>query len=330
MSQHGRLVARSGEVVVTALLADTGVDVAGVFLDEAEAIVEVPLVDEAERERLASAASGRREPDPRWHPLLARQGDDVVGYAGIVLPGPAGPDATADLAVGPAAPSRRQVVAALLAGLETLASEGPTERLQVWMRHVDADDVASATAAGYEVERRLGVLGRELDGPTDGPAPPAGVRIRAYRRDADDEQVVAVLAAAYAGTAEAGWDLARFRERQGWSWFRPEDLLVAELDDGRLGGLHWLKRRGGGVGEVYNLAVHPQAQGRRLGPVLLAAGLDHLRAVGCHEVLLWVDLANDRAVRLYTAQGFTTRWEDVALTRTLRSRPGQASSGPRS
>jgi mycothiol synthase len=96
-------------------------------------------------------------------------------------------------------------------------------------------------------------------------------------------------------------------------WFRAEDLLVAEAPDGRLLGLHWLKRREADVGEVYNLAVHPDGQGQRLGPLLLAAGLAHLRAVGCEDVLLWVDRANDRAVRLYEGEGFTTRWDDVAL-----------------
>jgi mycothiol synthase len=78
-----------------------------------------------------------------------------------------------------------------------------------------------------------------------------------------------VLAAAYAGTAEQGWDLERFEERRRLPWFRPEDLLVAELDDSEdgpaLAGLHWLKRRDERTGEVYNLAVHPDAQGHRWG-----------------------------------------------------------------
>jgi hypothetical protein len=34
-----------------------------------------------------------------------------------------------------------------------------------------------------------------------------------------------------------------------------------------------------------------------------------------------VDLANETAVRLYAAHGFATRWEDVALGRTLRGQP---------
>jgi mycothiol synthase len=52
-----------------------------------------------------------------------------------------------------------------------------------------------------------------------------------------------------------------------------------------------------------------------VGPLLLHAGLEHLREQGCDEVILWVDLANERAVSLYRGQGFATRWLDLALER---------------
>ena len=82
--------------------------------------------------------------------------------------------------------------------------------------------------------------------------------------------------------------------------------------------MHWTKRRGEGVGEVYNLAVAPDGQGHGLGRRLLDAGLRHLRGIGCGEVLLWVDLANEAAIRLYTTAGFTARWEDIAFIRHAR------------
>jgi mycothiol synthase len=319
MREHGVLIAERGDVAATVLHGAAGVDEAVALLDAAESEVEVPLVDEAERERLHALADGQAERASHWHSLLARRDDVPVGYAGVVLPRSPGLDATADVAVAPGEEPRRPVLSVLLAGLEALAWQHAAGRLRVWIRHAAAADVACATDEGYGVERRLGVLGRDLtDLPP--PAPAAGVEVRGYRPDADDEGVVAVLAAAYGSTPEAGWDLARFRERRAWSWFRPEDVLVAEVEGGRLGGLHWLKRRGRGVGEVYNLAIHPDEQGRGIGAALLGAGLRHLGEVGCYEALLWVDLANERAVRLYASQGFTTRWEDVALTRTLRGR----------
>jgi mycothiol synthase len=317
MQDHGARPDRRGGITARALDGDDGVDEAIALLDTAEAVLEVPLVDEAERQRLHALASGTTPRDPRWYSLLARRGTDPVGYAGVILPLSSGLDATGDVAIAPSEDRRRPVLAALLRGLESIARGCAAARLEVWMRHVDTADIDDAAAEGYEAERRLGVLGRDLNDLGAPVVAPDSVTVRAYRPDEDDDAVVAVLAAAYAGTAEAGWDLARFRERRTWPWFRPEDLLVAELEHGGLGGLHWLKRRGEGVGEVHNLAIHPIAQGRRLGPLLLDAGLRHLHEVGCREVVLWVDLANERAVRLYTSQGFATRWEDVALSRPL-------------
>lgn len=324
---HDDVLAERDDVVARVLAGRDGVRAALELLDRAEADLEVPLVDEAERHRLNELADGHVERAPHWHSLLARRGDDAVGYAGALLPVSPGLTATGDLAVlrdhGPCTP----VLSALLAGLEGLAWTHRAGRLQVWLRHARPTDVACATDEGYSVDRRLGVLGRCLDargdgtevaaGPSGG-GDPAPVTIRSSRPGVDDDAIVAVLAAAYAGTDDGGWDLARFRARRELPWFRAEDLLVAEAPDGRLLGLHWLKRRSTTQGEVYNLAVHPDAQGLRLGGRLLAAGLAHLRGLGCRDVVLWVDLANERGVRLYTSQGFVTRWEDVALGRTLR------------
>jgi mycothiol synthase len=110
--------------------------------------------------------------------------------------------------------------------------------------------------------------------------------------------------------------MERFASRAAAPWFRHEDLLVAHDDRGRIVGVHWTKRRSADVGEVYNLAVHPDARGKGVGAALLAAGFAHLAAAGMLDVLLWVDLANERALRLYVAHGFTLRWEDVLLRRT--------------
>lgn len=280
-------------------------------LTEAERAAGGELVDEAERRRLTTAAQDPGRADPRWRPLLAHLGGEVVGYAALVVDADARA-AVGDVAPAPSAPDGPAVLAALLAALADHAV--PASRVQVWARRVGADHLAAAGGVGYAVHRRLGVLGREL--PVEGPAPDAPVPIRASRPGDDDAEIVRVLAAAYEGTDDGGWDLDRFHERTGWDWFRAEDLLVADAGDGRLLGLHWTKRRDAATGEVHNLAVAPEGQGRGLGPALLRAGLDHLGDVGCTEVVLWVDRANARAVQLYERAGFTTRWDDVALTTT--------------
>jgi mycothiol synthase len=358
-------------------LSDVDAAPAAAVLSAAEHAVGAPLVDEGERVRLDALADAGVRADG-WHPLVAHLGGEVVGYAAVVTgdgPGAAAGNeepGTATGSAGPGAPApgeapsaaavgeaaiaadvapRAAVLTALLDRITDVATAAGAGHIQVWMRHVNDADRHAAGAAGFATERRLAILGHALPVTGPAPAPSAGVTVRASRPGEDDEAIVAVLAGAYADSAEAGWDLDRFRARRQLDWFRPEDLLVAEdvaagsggadltagwdrrdatagsgSDGGLLLGLHWLKRRSPHVGEVYNLAVHPDGRGRGLGPVLLRAGLDHLADVDCDEVLLWVDRANDRAVRLYSSQGFVTRWEDVAFGRSLHG--GASATSP--
>lgn len=309
------------------------------FLDGAEAAAGGPLVDELERERLTRAVADTPARARGWRPVVARRDGTVVGYGAVTLPGS---PALGDVAVDRTRPDHLAVLLALLDHLAALTAGGhaaapdapatssapdipapetpaPDEARtaaspQVWLRRAGADELRWLEQHGVAVARRLGVLGRALP-VTGAPPPPApDVTIRGLRPGTDDAAVASLLAAAYAGTPEAGWDVAQLQERRRLAWFRPEDLLLAEdTRDGTLLGLHWLKRRDAHTGEVHNLAVHPDAQGRGIGPLLLRAGLDHLAAVGCDEVVLWVDRANPRAVALYERAGFTTRWDDVAL-----------------
>lgn len=286
------------------------------LLEAAEEAAGLPLVDESEHERLRALAQGARRA-ATWRSALLRRGDQPVAYSAVIT-GQHSDEAAGDVAVQRPIRDAEQVTAAALIAARHLAIGAGAHQLQVWLRAVGPAELAAAAAAGFRLERRLRILGCGL--PNDDPQgaaalqrlADAGTVVRSYLPD-DDAEVVGVLAGAYEGTDDGGWDLARFGERRGWSWFQPEDLLVAADPDGSLAGLHWLKRRGPETGEVYNLAVHPRAQGRGVGPALLYAGLQHLAAIGCREVILWVDASNERAVRLYEGHGFATRWEDVAL-----------------
>ncbi len=316
-AEHQDIVAEVDGVVARVLEGDTGVDAAVALLDRAEQAAGAPLVDESERARLEELADGHMDRDHHWHSVLARRGEDAVGYAGLVLPphGDADRLARGDVAVDRAHGPSDAPLQALLAAVDVLGARHEARRLQVWLRHATDADLRCVTRAGYSLERRLGVLTRTLDDLPEGPEP-TDVEIGPFT-DADADAVVETLAAAYADTPDGGWTRARFDTKRAFDWFDPDDLLVARDPDGRVTGVHWTKRRGGGVGEVYNLAVHPQAQGASLGAVLLLAGLHHLQAIGCGEVILWVDLANERATRLYTSHGFEVAWEDVALGREL-------------
>lgn len=281
--------------------------------------VDVPVVDESEQERLRSLASGRPRP-ATWRSAILRDDGAAVAYVGIVLPyGDHSVAATGDVAVRRRRRDPEEVTAAALRAARHVVAGTDVRCLQVWIRAVGPAERDGIALAGGAIERELYVMARALPAQDRSgqealaTLDAAGGRIRSYHPDRDDAEVVAILAEAYDGTDDGGWDRERFSARRAYPWFDPEDLLVAEDVDGHLLGLHWLKRRGGGEGEVYNLAVRPRAQGRRLGPALLQAGLDHLADSGCDRVVLWVDGANERAVRMYEGHGFHVRSTDVAV-----------------
>ena len=317
-SDHRDVVARIDDVEARVLRGDDGVDAVVALLDRAEDAAGVPLVDESERARLEALADGEIDRHHHWHSVVARRDGAAVGYAGLVLPDPDDEDGLArgDVAVDRQSRPCDPPLQSLLVAVDEVGRRHDAGRLQVWLRHATEDDLHCAARSGYAIERRLGVLSRSLDALDPVPVP-EGLVIEGFD-DADADDVVAVLAAAYAGTPDGGWTREQFDRKRRFAWFDPDDLLVARGPDGHVRGLHWTKRRGDGAGEVYNLAVHPDAQGERLGAVLLHAGLAHLADIGCAEAMLWVDLANERAVRLYTSQGFEVVWEDVALGRDVR------------
>ncbi len=287
------------------------------FLADLEAATGVPPVDEDEQRRLAGQPPVR-DPGWNWRAHLVLHGGAPLAYAGVRTP-PYGSDAVAsrvDLALQPLHPAAGEGLGAALDHLRAHATVANTAGLEAWLRGASDLDVAAAAAAGFVERRRLHVLGADAD-TLRGAAPgevarPEPVRLRPFDPDdaADTSAVVRLLTRTY---PELGDGYAeRFGLLTRSDWFRPEDLLLAFERD-RLLAVHWMKRRGSGVGEVYNLAVDPDAQGRGLGPLLLDAGLAHLLAVGCEDVILWVAADNTRAVALYRSRGFTLRWDDVSF-----------------
>lgn len=300
---HGRSVrfARDGEDQLAAVA----------LLDAAEADAGGPLVDEHERDRLDHVARHDADPEQHWHPILAWDDRDAtpVGYAGILLqPGQGG---AGDVVLGADAP--KEVVGLLLDAGRRLGDDHGAAAVELWVRHAEPDLLDHAFDSGWSVARRLLVLGRDLPPEADeDPTTREDVELRAAT-EADLEAIAEVLAAAYAGTADGGWTPEDLAERWALPWFDLNDLLVAQAPDGAIAGIHWTKRRDDTTGEVYNLAVHPDWHGRGLGTFLLDAGLAHLADRGASHVVLWVDAANEPALRLYGSRGFTERWQDVAL-----------------
>ena len=166
--------------------------------------------------------------------------------------------------------------------------------------------------------RSLLIMDRSLTGIT-APAVPDALSLRGYT-DADAGQLLAVNAAAFAHHQEQGaLDAGGLAARMAEPWFDPAGLILG-FDAEGLAGFHWTKQVGD-TGEVYVIGVAPRTQGRGYGKVLLQAGLAHLRNTGSERVLLYVDSAEDVAVRMYESAGFDVARRDVLYAQKDQEQP---------
>jgi len=250
--------------------------------------------------------------------VLARDGDErLAGYAQVDVALDA--QATAELAVDPG--SRRQGVGrSLLGEARAIAATVPRRPLHVWAH----GDLPAAhrltTAAGGVVTRELLRMRVAL---SDAHAPatfPAGVALRTFVPDQDEDAWRRVNARAFAYHPEQGRiSDADLRAREREPWFDPAGFLLVERD-GVLLGFVWTKVHPAGehgpepVGELYVVGVDPDAQGLGLGGALTAAGLAHLRDRGLREAILYTDADNAVAVHTYERRGFVVDAVDRMFT----------------
>ncbi|OCB21051.1 mycothiol synthase [Mycobacterium malmoense] len=248
--------------------------------------------------------------------LLIGQGDDVVGYLNLSRDADA---AMAELVVHPRA--RRRGFGTALARAALTETAG---RNRFWAHGTLGPARATASALGLVAVRELLQMRRTLRGTHDLVRPVPGVRIRTYAGAADDAELLRVNNAAFADHPEqGGWTEVQLAERRDEPWFDPAGLFLAfdesQADGpGRLLGFHWTKvhRDQPGLGEVYVVGVDPSAQGRGLGKMLTAVGIESLahRLADSAEptVLLYVESDNLAAVRTYERLGFSTHSVDTA------------------
>ncbi|MDF0528433.1 mycothiol synthase [Tsukamurella sp. 8F] len=246
------------------------------------------------------------------------------GYAGIVT-APGGGPAAVEAFVEPAARGRGLGRALVAAALDAVG-DGAT----VWA-HGDLPAArAVAAALGLTVARELLQLRRPLDGLAPVPEPGPGVAVRTYAGPADDAAILAVNNAAFAWHPEqGGWTQDQIAERTGSDWFDPKGLFLAVEAprpeggpgrEGRVLGFHWTKVHPAedgepALGEVYIVGVAPEGQGKGLGRLLTAVGLEYLAERGLNEVELYVEGDNTAALRTYRRLGFSDYRRDVAYGR---------------
>lgn len=241
--------------------------------------------------------------------LLATDEGEVLGYAQVAA------DGSAEAFVDPSA--RAKGVGTAL--VEALLQRHPEAR--PWA-HGDLPAArALATGLGLDVVRELLVLSRPVaEGDEEDPELPAGVTRRRFEPGRDDEALLAVNAAAFAGHPEQGdLDAAGLAERMAQPWFDPDGLILLEGDGDGLAGFHWTKidPPDGDIGEVYVVGVRPDLHGRGLGGPLTRLGLAHLARRGVREVELYVEGDNHPALATYRRAGFERKAVHVMYSRPV-------------
>jgi mycothiol synthase len=193
----------------------------------------------------------------------------------------------------------------LLAHVEERASERGFDRITVIAVPEDEPLHALVKRNGFELEREVWRMWKQLDGELPEPRWPAGVAVRTYT-DADGERVHALLDASY-----AAWDTAYVaRPHDDWlHWmtghddFDPGVWFLVERDSELVAcALHWKEHRG--AGWVKDIVVSEPERGRGLGKALLQHAFREYARRGAVRLGLKVDSTNPTgAPQLYERVG---------------------------
>ena len=98
----------------------------------------------------------------------------------------------------------------------------------------------------------------------------------------------------------------------GFGWSGPEDLgdrlkrtALVELRGVVVGTLFLERNDDDEEASIFGFVIEPSSQGRGIGRAALRQACEQLHADGARRISLDVDVANDRALGLYTSIGFT-------------------------
>lgn len=224
--------------------------------------------------------------------VVAEQECAITGYAGLA-PAREGEWAM-ELVSDPAATD-----ALVEAALSTVRQRG-ANRLRWWVYDPGRNHLP--VEKGFQPERELWSMRRPL------PAPEVSgwqaFSVSGFRPGTHEQLLLEVNNAAFAGHPENGnLTLADLRRRMEMDWFDPEGIRMA-WEGKRLAGFCWTKIHDAGQGEIYIIGVHPDFQGRGLGPALVGEGMRHLAAAGCGRVFLYTEGDNRAAIGMYERLGF--------------------------
>ncbi|MGQ0804608.1 MAG: mycothiol synthase [Actinomycetota bacterium] len=267
-----------------------------------------------------------RDLDAGGHPgsagVLATDGEHAVGYAHVARSDSFSPPHwEVGLVVHPDRRGTGLEAELLEAAVQHIAAEGGGP-VVLWVPGADENDDEAVTAAGFAPQREL--LQMRVALPLlEEPRWPPGTHVRTFVPGEDDDAWLEVNNRAFANHPEqGGWVRATLQRRLAEPWFDPAGFLLA-FDDRGLAGFCWTKVHPPAPGdpelqgEIFVIGVDPSRHGTGLGRALTVAGLASLAERGVRTGMLYVDGANESALRLYRSLGFETYRRDRAYAREV-------------
>jgi len=260
--------------------------------------------------------------DPGSAGVLAADGETAVGYAHVARSDSFSPPHwEIGLVVRPDHRGTGLEAELLDAIVKHIADEGGGPAV-LWLLGGDERGDEGVAAAGFSPQRDL--LQMRVALPLgEEPAWPVGTEIRAFVPGRDDDDWLEVNNRAFTNHPEqGGWVRETLRRRTAEPWFDPAGFLLA-FDERGLAGFCWTKIHPPGpdepdaLGEIFVIGVDPSRHGAGLGRALTVAGLASLAERGARVGMLYVDGANEPALRLYRSLGFETERRDRAYARDV-------------
>ena len=121
---------------------------------------------------------------------------------------------------------------------------------------------------------------------------------------------------------QGNWELSDLNIRLKEEWFDNKSFFIAEYRNLMIGSI-WIKTHSSNklsltknsrqIGEIYQVAVDPDFQGRGLGKRLIIIANNYLISKGFKNSILYVDESNSSALKLYSSIGFKTSNKDTLL-----------------
>lgn len=245
-----------------------------------------------------------RRGDPHGDGFAVERERRIVGYVHLLESRRAG---TFELEKAVEPPYRGLVDEHLLLAALEKVRQRDGEEVHAWV--YQRGEVRSLEDLGFELVRRLIQMRVAL--PVVDQIIPPGIEFRGYE-PSDEAQLLHIHNRAFEGHLEAGnWSPQDLHERQAYEWYDPAGLRTAWKGE-RLVAFCWTKVHSGGLGEIYLIATDPDQRGRGYGRAAALDGLRFLnRRAGSTTGMLYVDAANDSALRLYEQLGFRCHHTDL-------------------